>query len=96
MFDKTPTTQRRLLAEKETKEIPKLNPMQTYVTLMKGFIGSGILYLPNSFFIGGWGFSTIALLFSCGMSMYCVTLLLSVKKQLNCNTYMDIGIKTLG
>jgi solute carrier family 36 (proton-coupled amino acid transporter) len=77
-------------------EIPKLSPMKTYITLIKGFIGSGILYLPNSFLAGGYGFSVIALLFSCGLSMYCVTLLLDVKKKFCVNTYMDIGIKTLG
>jgi solute carrier family 36 (proton-coupled amino acid transporter) len=94
--DKTPATQRRLINEKEVNEIPKLSPLKTYITLIKGFIGSGILYLPNSFLAGGYGFSTIAIIFSCVLSMYCVTLLLDVKKRMGVNTYMDIGVKALG
>ena len=30
------------------------------------------------------------------MSMFCVTLLLDVKKKMGVNTYMDIGVKALG
>jgi proton-coupled amino acid transporter len=82
--------------ETEIKGIPLLSPMNSFITLIKGFIGSGILYLPNSFLVGGYGFSVIALLASCGLSMYCVTLLLDVKKKLNVNSYKDIGVKTLG
>ena len=89
-------TQRRIMNETEIKDIPKLSPMNTFITLIKGFIGSGILYLPNSFLVGGYGFSVIALLASCVLSMYCVTLLLTAKKKLNVNSYKDIGVKTLG
>jgi amino acid permease len=89
-------TQRRIMNETEISHIPKLSPMNSFITLIKGFIGSGILYLPNSFLVGGYGFSVIALLASCFLSMYCVTLLLAAKKKLNVNSYKDIGVKTLG
>lgn len=67
-----------------------------YITLIKGFIGSGILYLPNSYYNGGWGFSSIALVLCAILSMYCVTLLLQTKKKIGVNSYSDIGIKTYG
>lgn len=82
--------------EMATKEIEKLGPCKTYITLMKGFIGSGILYLPNAYYVGGWGFTSVSILTSCIMSVYCVNLLLEAKEKLNANSYMDIGTKTLG
>lgn len=52
----TPNTKKRTFEEKETKEIQKLGPFATYMSLLKGFVCCGILALPKSFENGGWAF----------------------------------------
>lgn len=42
----SPNTKRNILAAARTETIKKLTPMQTYTSLIKGFIGTLILYLP--------------------------------------------------
>lgn len=56
MIDLSPVTKKRVMDEKATKKIAKLGPFMSYITLIKGFIGSGVLYLPNSYYNGGYGF----------------------------------------
>jgi len=48
------------------------------MTLIKGYIGSGILALPYSFYIGGWLFSIIIFAISVFVLLECVKLLLEV------------------
>jgi hypothetical protein len=73
---KTPATKRRLMDEKSRSVVQKLGPCNTFVTLIKGFVASAILYLPKSFVNGGWGFSIIALVVSCLVTTHCAMLLL--------------------
>jgi proton-coupled amino acid transporter len=73
---KTPQTKRRLIDEKSKSVIHKLGPISTFVTLIKGFVATGVLYLPKSFVNGGWGFSILALIVSCICTTHCAMLLL--------------------
>lgn len=42
----SPTTKRHIIGIAKKEAIKKLTPMQTYLSLIKGFIGTLILYLP--------------------------------------------------
>ena len=74
----------------------KLGNLKIYITLMKGFIGTAVLYLPNSYYSGGYGFSSLALVGSCCLTMWCSTLLLKVKETIGAKSYPDIGLKCFG
>ena len=63
---------------------------------MKGFVGTAVLYLPNSFYAGGFGFSSLALFGSALLTMWCSTLLLKVKAIIGAKSYADIGMKCFG
>lgn len=73
----------------------KLGPIGTFFTLFKGFVCSGILYMPKDFINGGYGFSVIALILALFLTVYCLKLLVEVKKKLG-GSFAEIGYKTLG
>lgn len=63
---------------------------------MKGYIGTGILYLPHSMYMGGWLFSAIALFTSYVLSLFCMYLLVDVRKKIPGASYVEIGQKAFG
>ena len=67
----------------------------TAFTLFKGFVGAGILFLPNGFYEAGWLFGIIAMLISCTITFYFIYLLIKVKYEVG-GTYGDIGYKAWG
>jgi proton-coupled amino acid transporter len=89
-------TRRRIVDEKELTAVNKLGPVATYLTLIKGFVASAVLYLPKSFVNGGTGFSICALVVSCIVTTHCAMLLLQVRKATNSSSYTDIGQKLYG
>jgi len=95
-LDATPVTRRRNQDAKAVKKVQKLGNGKIYITLMKGFIGTAVLYLPNSYYGGGYGFSSLALVGSMLLTMYCSTLLLTVKATIGAKSYPDIGLKCFG
>jgi amino acid permease len=52
---------------------------------VKGFICTGIVYLPQEFYYGGYGFSIIALLISFFFTTICSFKLLEVRKKVGTN-----------
>ena len=74
----TPMTKRRVVKEKATKQVTKLGAWATGFTVFKGFVATGILYMPLNFLNGGYGFSAIAILTSLVMTLYCAHLVLEV------------------
>ena len=81
---------------KTAADVKLLGPCGTFMTLMKGFICTGILYLPNAVLKGGWGFSAVMLIFSACFTYYCSLLLLEVRKKINANSYTECGSKIFG
>ena len=65
--------------------------MQTFFTLLKGFIGTGILYMPQEFYFAGWGFSAIAMFLSYVMALYCAFLLLETRQICGGRSFTEIG-----
>ena len=74
----------------------KLNAIQTYLTLLKGFIAIGCLYLPKAYLDGGLVFSTVSMTASALLIMYCAHLLIDSRKELNAQTYSELGLVALG
>jgi proton-coupled amino acid transporter len=81
---------------KKKDDVKLLGPLGTYLTLMKGFVCTGILYLPNAFLMGGWAFSSCAMIISAILSYYCMLLLLEVKAKINANSYTECGLRIYG
>lgn len=93
--DKTPTTRRKLHQEDEVKAMTKLGPWATAFTIFKGFVATGILYMPKSFINGGWLFSVVALIFSLFMTLCCIRLLIETREKIG-GSFSEIGQKTYG
>ena len=55
----------KLLKAKLIKDhVKKLDNVMLFFTLLKGFIGLGLLFIPNGFYNGGWAFSILSLFMS--------------------------------
>jgi amino acid permease len=71
--------------------------MATGFTLFKGFVCTGILYMPLSFVNGGYIFSVVALVLALILTLYCIKLILEVRDKLGGSlSFSDIGYKTYG
>ena len=68
----------------------------TFITLVKGFVCSGILYLPKNYYNGGYIFSPIALIISCIFTSLCTIKLIKARDTCLANSYEDIGLKAAG
>jgi proton-coupled amino acid transporter len=64
--------------------------MKSFFTLLKAFIGTGIMFLPKAFFNGGILFSSITLILVSALSMVAFHLLLQCRNQYG-GGYGDIG-----
>lgn len=87
----TPITLRNKLDEVDLKKVKKLGPVKTYFTLLKGFICTGILYLPKQVAEGGYLFSIIGLFASYVLTTICMFKLLETRAKLNGGSFTDIG-----
>ena len=59
-----------------------LGPLATCFTIFKGFVATGILYVPKDFYNGGYIFTPITLIASLIVTLYCSKLLLQVNERL--------------
>jgi proton-coupled amino acid transporter len=91
IMNKTPITKKKMIEEKETSHIKKLGPVQTYLTLMKGFVCVGVLYVPSAFINGGWGVTMLFLLVSAICTCYCSHLLLDARAAAKAESYTALG-----
>ena len=91
LMNKTPTTKRRIKEEKVKQEVKKLGACGSFLTLIKGFVCTGVLYLPKSFINGGYGISIAMMIASALLTTYCSMLLLEVRKKVNCSNYTELG-----
>lgn len=71
--------------------------MATAFTIFKGFVCTGILYLPKDIYNGGWLFSAFTIVFFCFMTLYCAKLLIDVQEKCgNGCSFSEIGFKAYG
>ena len=76
-------------------QVKKLGPVATAFTIFKGFVATGVLYMPNQFYVSGWLFTAIMLLISLALNLYSCKLLLEVQNKTG-GSLPDIGYAAMG
>jgi proton-coupled amino acid transporter len=92
-----PTETRPLLGKRMSSKREKKGDagmMQSFFTLLKAFIGTGIMFLPKAFNNGGILFSTVTMVLVSTLSMLAFHLLLQCRNQYG-GGYGDLG-KSIG
>lgn len=83
--DEQPSERRPLLGRRKSSRRPKkegdASTTKTFFTLLKAFIGTGIMFLPKAFRNGGILFSSITLIMVSIISTVCFRLLLQARKK---------------
>ena len=94
---KTPRTKKRVKRQEAQGHVKLMGPWATAFTLFKGFVCTGILYMPSAFKDGGWLFSLIAMLLALALTLYCIGLLLQTRKKLGGEvSFAEIGVAAYG
>jgi len=70
--------------------------VKTFFTLLKAFIGTGIMFLPKAFKNGGMLFSSITMVTVSAITALCFELLLSCRKRHGGGGYGDLGQIVVG
>ncbi|GFF57246.1 vacuolar amino acid transporter 3 [Aspergillus udagawae] len=89
---------RPLLGRRRTTRAPRpgdASQVKTFFTLLKAFIGTGIIFLPKAFLNGGILFSSVALVTVAAVTSLCFHLLLECRKG-HGGGYGDIGERIAG
>ena len=92
----TPATKRKVLKEEALNNVTKLGPYATAFTIFKGFVCTGILYMPKDFINGGYAFSAACIIGSLIMTLYCANLLLQISAKTGRNDFPSIGFTAFG
>lgn len=83
--------------ERNQSEVGLLGPVATGFTIFKGFVASGILYLPTNFVTGGWLFSPLMVLGALFLTLYCIRLLLETRAAFGGKMSLpELGFATYG
>ena len=69
---------------------------KVFLLLLKSFVGTGVLFLPNGFNNGGLSFSIFALTFFGIYSYWCYYILVQAKVQTKVTAFGDIGGRLYG
>jgi proton-coupled amino acid transporter len=88
-----PTETRPLLGRRKSSRVAKKGDagmVKSFFTLLKAFIGTGIMFLPKAFKNGGILFSSMTLLAVSAVSMFAFHLLLKCRNQYG-GGYGDLG-----
>lgn len=70
-----------------------MNWSQTYITLIKGFVCTGILYLPTAYWNGGYIFSIVALFLAYVLTIVCGMKLIEVSRL---DAYKGMSFSEIG
>ncbi|KAI4916389.1 uncharacterized protein J4E92_009306 [Alternaria infectoria] len=70
--------------------------VKTFFTLLKAFIGTGIMFLPKAFKNGGMLFSSITMIMVSAITALCFELLLVTRKRYGGGGYGDLGSIVVG
>jgi proton-coupled amino acid transporter len=81
----------RRQSSKRLRERGDADQVKTFFTLLKAFIGTGIMFLPKAFKNGGMLFSSITMVTVSAITALCFELLLSCRKQYGGAGYGDLG-----
>lgn len=86
----------RRQSSKRLRQQGDASNMKSFFTLLKAFVGTGIMFLPKAFKNGGMLFSAITLVVVSAVTMICFELLLSCRKQYGGGGYGDLGQLIVG
>jgi proton-coupled amino acid transporter len=81
----------RRQSSRRMRERGDASQVKTFFTLLKAFIGTGIMFLPKAFKNGGMLFSSITMIIVSAVTALCFELLLSCRKQYGGAGYGDLG-----
>lgn len=81
----------RRQSSRRMRERGDADQVKTFFTLLKAFIGTGIMFLPKAFKNGGMLFSAITMIVVSAVTALCFELLLSCRKQYGGAGYGDLG-----
>lgn len=93
-----PTERRPLLPRRKSSRVAKKGDagmVKSFFTLLKAFIGTGIMFLPKAFSNGGILFSSLTLVIVSAVSMLAFHLLLKCRNQYG-GGYGDLGKEIIG
>ena len=76
--------------------VKKLGPLQTYFSLLKGFVAIGILYMTKNARNGGWAFTLMAMTISFFITYFCLIKLLQAREKVPGGSYADIANAAMG
>ncbi|KAI1483702.1 hypothetical protein K445DRAFT_384821 [Daldinia sp. EC12] len=96
--EEQPSETRPLLGRRRTSRAPRsatASTKQTFFTLLKAFIGTGIMFLPKAFNNGGILFSSLTMLVVSTVTMLAFHLLLACKTKYG-GGYGEIGLAIAG
>ena len=71
--------------------IEKTTDIQTFMTLVKAFVGPAHIYLAKGMADAGLWLGLASLFFCASLNAFCVMLLVQVKKKVKLNSYPDMG-----
>ncbi|AET40162.1 Avt4p Ecym_5408 [Eremothecium cymbalariae DBVPG len=74
----------------------KTSTFKAFLLLIKSFVGTGVLFLPNAFSNGGLAFSIIMLFIFSGYSYWCYYILVRTKVSTGVSSFGDIGAMLYG
>jgi proton-coupled amino acid transporter len=99
--DERPTDERRpLLSRRKTSKRSKAQgdatTTKTFFTLLKAFVGTGIMFLPKAFRNGGILFSSMTMIVVSIVTSLCFRLLLQCRSSCGGGGYGEIGGEILG
>lgn len=89
-------TNKRIRQRVIVSDKSKTSTKKTFFLLLKSFVGTGILFLPNAFSKGGLIFSVCALAFFGIYSFWCYYILIKSKVITQVSSFGDIGYKLYG
>jgi proton-coupled amino acid transporter len=81
----------RRQSSRRMREKGDASQVKTFFTLLKAFIGTGIMFLPKAFKNGGMLFSAITMIIVSAVTALCFELLLSCRKTYGGAGYGDLG-----
>ena len=64
--------------------------------LLKAFVGTGVLFLPQAFKNGGMGFSICLLVFLGYLNLYCMNLLVETSRAMGGLSFGDLAGELFG
>ena len=76
--------------------VKKLSPVQTYFSLVKGFIAIGVMYSPKNFYNGGWLWGAVSMFLGFFLTLICIIKLIDARNALGGGSFSEIAYKSFG